>query len=281
MCSEYTDSMSNVQIVGVLNTTPDSYYDGGKYTSKDIALKRIEQMIAEGVDIVEVGGESTGPGSSDVSVDEELRRTIPIVQAIRSVFPDLSVSLDTYKAPVAKAALEEGVMMINDVTAGRGDPDLLSVVANTDAHLVLMYAKDSTARTTVDAVEYEDVVATVKRFLTERMNEAEKEGIDSSRIIVDPGMGHFISSDAQYSFEVIARLSEIASLAPVCISPSRKSFLAGKENLVPSDRLPGTIAASIEAVRNGACFIRTHDIAATRRAVEITESINQHRFQPE
>lgn len=270
--------MQDVQIVGVLNTTPDSYFDGGKYSAVGQAVKRAEEMIAEGVDIIEIGGQSTGPGSQDISVDEEYSRTIPVIQAVHEVQPDVRLSIDTYQSTLAQAALKAGVTMVNDVTAGRGNPDLFSVLASSEADLVLMYAKDNSPRTVVADTQYDDIIVTISVFLQERIDHAIRSGIDASRIIIDPGMGHFISSDPQYSFEVIARLQELTSLAPVFLSPSRKSFLAGVENLPPPDRLPGTIAASVCAVQNGARYIRTHDIATIRRALEVSTTVECSRL---
>ena len=159
------------------------------------------------------------------------------------------------------------LIMINDVTAGRGDPKMFSVVAESNVDYVLMYSKDPTARTTIEEREYDDVIETINIFLSERINEAKAAGIHQSHIIIDPGMGHFVSAKPEYSFEIIDRLSELTPIAPVFISPSRKSFLAGPENLPPSERLPATIKASADAVSNGARYIRTHDVAEIRAGI--------------
>ncbi len=257
------------QIVGILNVTPDSYFDGGKYNQVDAALAQAQQMIEEGADIIDIGGESTGPGSTDVSVEEELNRVIPILYEIRHTKYDIPISVDTYKADVARAAIEAGATMINDVTAGRGDPEMFSTLAKYDVPVVLMYSKDNSARTSKKDTEYEDVVATIKQFLLERIACTEAAGIDRSRIVIDPGMGHFISSKPEYSFEVIDRLQEFAEIAPVFVSPSRKSFLAGPKNLPTTERLPATIEASINCAKNGASYIRTHDTAAIKSALEL------------
>lgn len=278
--------MSFVQIIGILNVTPDSYHDGGRYTSIETSVKRAGEMLAEGADWIEVGGESTGPGSADVPLDEELRRTIPIIAAIRASFPDARIAIDTYKSEVARQAIIAGATMVNDVTAGRGDANLFPIIAKFPISnlqspipfLVLMYSKDPTPRTTIHPTHYDDVVATIKSFLSERKAAAIKAGIPEDRIILDPGLGHFISSDPGYSFEIIQRLQELQELGcPILLSPSRKSFLAGSENLKTIDRLPGTVAASAIAVLHGATCIRTHDVVEVRRAVEITEAIKTHR----
>ncbi|MDP6561799.1 MAG: dihydropteroate synthase [Candidatus Peribacteraceae bacterium] len=259
--------MSTITIVGVLNVTPDSYYDGGKFDHLESAVKRAGEMIQQGADIIEIGGESTGPGSSDISPQEEINRTIEIIEAIKSTYPDQKLSIDTYKSEVASKAIKAGAIMINDVTAGRGDPKMFSVVAESNVDYVLMYSKDPTARTTIEEREYDDVIETINIFLSERINEAKAAGIHQSHIIIDPGMGHFVSAKPEYSFEIIDRLSELTPIAPVFISPSRKSFLAGPENLPPSERLPATIKASADAVSNGARYIRTHDVAEIRAGI--------------
>ncbi len=268
--------MDAPKIIGILNVTPDSYFDGGKFTSIDAALKQTEQMLADGADIIEIGGESTGPKAPDVSLEEELRRTIPVLEVLKKQFPNAEFAIDTYKSAVAKEALDQGVIMINDVTAGRGDAAMFSVIAAhpSQPKLVLMYSKDSTARTTIADTQYDDVIATVKDFLRAKKEEAVKAGVKEDRIILDPGLGHFVSSLPEYSFEIIARLKEFSDLgSPLYLSPSRKSFLAGKENLKTVDRLPGTIAASVMVMLNGASYIRTHDVLEIRRAVEIVQSM--------
>jgi dihydropteroate synthase len=277
------------QIVGILNVTPDSYFDGGKWNSVERAVARTGDMLREGADWVEVGGESTGPHSHAVSIDEELQRTIPVIQAIQKRFPEAKIGIDTYKAEIARQAIAAGAAMVNDVTAGRGDRHMFSVLStasipipspipspspNLSPLLVLMYAKDPTPRTTVAQQQYDDVIETILSFLRERRDAALMAGISRENIILDPGLGHFVSGDARYSYEIIARLSEFAALgAPILVSPSRKSFLLGPENLSAAARLPGTIAASAIAVLYGARYIRTHDIADVRRGCEIAQEI--------
>ena len=258
------------QIVGVLNVTPDSYFDGGKYDALDAAVARVGELLSEGADIIDVGGESTIPsGPGGVTVEEELERTIPVIQAIKNAHPDAQLSIDTYKAEVARQAIEAGANMVNDVSAGRNDPDMFSLLSTTDVHVVLMHAKHPPPNVEIENTQYHDVVTEVYDFLAERLDAAVTSGIARERIILDPGLGFFLSSDARYSFQMLQNLSKLTELGcPIYVSPSRKSFLAGPEKLPPEDRLPGTIASSIEAVRNGATYIRTHDVAEVRRALE-------------
>lgn len=270
--------LNPVQIVGILNVTPDSYFDGGKWHSVDAALKRTEEMLSEGADWIDVGGESTGPKSKDVSLEEELKRTIPVISAIHKRFQDAKISIDTYKASVAAEAIAAGASMVNDVTAGRGDENMFAEVAQAampDAtcpmpNIVLMCSKDSTPRTTIAPQQYEDVVVTIKALLKARRDAAIAAGIPSDRIILDPGLGHFVSSIASYSYQILARLEEFMDLGcPMFLSPSRKSFLAGPKNLPTAERLAGTIAASMIAAQHGAAYIRTHDVKEIARALEV------------
>jgi len=271
------DLEEHVAVMGVLNVTPDSFSDGGQFEDPKKAVERALQMFAEGADIVDVGGESTGPGPGSVSEEEELRRVLPVIQGILSRKPDALLSVDTYKSGVARRSIECGVSMVNDVTAGRTDPEIFRVVAKAACPYVLMYAKDPTPRTTRDPKEYDDVIATMRSFFEERLATAQLAGVERNQVILDPGMGAFISGKPEYSFEVLARLSELHSFnLPHLVSPGRKSFLAGSRNLPPAERLEGTLAATAIAVLHGARLIRTHDVGATKKVVEIAEVIRQH-----
>jgi dihydropteroate synthase len=257
-------------IIGVLNVTPDSFYDGGRYHLIDTALTQVERMLLNGADIVEIGGESTGPSSQDVPEEYELQRTIPVIKEIVKRWPKTKISIDTYKSAVARAAIAEGAVMVNDVTAGRGDPDMFPMLAMESVSIVLMYSKDATPRTTIDPRQYTDVTHHICTFLMQRAVRAQEQGIARERIILDPGLGHFVSADPVYSFSILHDLQKFAALGyPILVSPSRKSFLAGPEQLPPSERLPGTIAACAIATVNGASYIRTHDVLAVRRACEV------------
>ncbi len=247
-------------VMGILNVTPNSFSDAGKYRDPEVAALHAEAMVNEGADIIDVGGESTGPDSTNVSVDEEINRVIPVLASLNKKKFSTSpiISVDTYKSKVARAALELGVGMINDVTALRGDSMLASVVAEYDAYLVLMYSKDSTARTTRDPVQYDDVIKVILEFLEERIAVAVHAGVMREKIIIDPGMGAFISGDPKYSFEVLRRLAELQKLnCPILVGASRKSFLPG----TVKDRLIPTIIAHSIAIQNGASIIRVHDVA--------------------
>lgn len=271
--------MPDIKIVGILNVTPDSYYDGGEYDREALAVERAGQMLEEGVDIIEIGGESTGPYSKDVSEQEELARTISILIAIKKKYPNATLSIDTYKAAVAHAAIARGVQMVNDVTAGRGDPEMFKVIAESSVSYVMMYSKDSTPRTTIEDRDYTDVIDTIRTFLLNQIVLAEAAGVSPRQIIIDPGLGHFVSSKPEYSFEIIDRLKQLSDIAPIFVSPSRKSFLAGPENHPPEERLPATLRASSAAAQNGASYIRTHDIADTAKALRIYRRLESQGVQ--
>ncbi|MBD3328573.1 dihydropteroate synthase, partial [Candidatus Peregrinibacteria bacterium] len=242
-------------LMGILNVTPDSFSDGGKYNHIDQAMSRVEKMIDEGVDIIDIGGESSGPDSKEVSLQEELERVMPVFEKIRTQF-NIPLSVDTYKHQVALHALQVGVNMINDVTAFRGDEQMATVLADYDVPVVLMYSKDPNARTTRKNVEYDDVVSHINAFLKQRIAYAVEKGIAAERLIIDPGMGAFVSTKAKYSFEILKKLRDFEMhKSSILIGASRKSFLGGK----PEDRLEKGLAAAGVALMNGANIIRTHD----------------------
>ena len=264
---EYTRAMLKTpQIMGVLNITPDSFSDGGKFNAPDLAIKRIEEMIAQGADIIDIGGESTGLGSPPVSAEEEMKRVQPVIDKIaeKNLTEKTLFSIDTYKAPVAEYALKHGFQMVNDVTALRGDPQMISILLKYEPYVVLMYSKDPTPRTTKEAVEYDDVVATIKSFLLERIATLIESGFPEEKIIVDPGMGAFISSVPDYSFEVINRLKELTLLGyPILVGISRKSCLGGRLE----DRDRPSVEWSLKAIQNGASIIRIHNVRAIKSAM--------------
>lgn len=254
------------KIMGVLNVTPDSFSDGGKFFDHKKAVTHALRMIEEGASIIDVGGESTGPGSKNVSADEELKRVIPVIKAIRKKNKKITISIDTYKAEVAEKALKAGADMVNDVTAFRGDSKMAKLVAAKGVPVVLMYSKDKTPRTTKRKFQYKDVLEYVFDFLSARVEFALKNGVKPGQIIVDPGMGAFVSGDPKYSFEILKRLSELKSLGcPILVGPSRKSFLGGKLE----ERLPGTIAACTIAIKNGASFLRVHDVKECKKILNL------------
>lgn len=249
---------SSPKVMGVLNITPDSFSDGGEFHEPQNAIAHLHQLIADGADIIDVGGESSGPGSPDVTAEEELRRVKPIIDYVaeHKLHERTLFSIDTYKASVADYALSHGFGMVNDVTALRGDPKMIEVLAKYQPYLILMYSKDPTARTTRDTIEYTDVIDTIKKFLFERIRLAKKV-LPSDHIIIDPGMGLFVSANPQYSFEIIDRLEELKLFGhPILVGPSRKSFLGGE--LKDRDQKSWEIAK--KTIANGASIVRMHTI---------------------
>lgn len=251
----------NFQIMGILNLTPDSFSDGGKHNTLKKALKRVKEMIKDGVDIIDIGGESTGPGSKKVSLKEEIKRTIKIIQEIRKI-TSLPISIDTYKAKVADEALKNGANIVNDITALRGDKNMAKIIAKHNCPVVIMYSKDKTPRTSIKAKNYQDIIRTIKNFLEKQIKYAKKHNI--KHIIIDPGMGHYISSNPKYSYEIITRLNELKELnLPILVGLSRKSFLGGQI----SQREEKGNALSAIAYLNGASIIRTHDIKGVNKII--------------
>lgn len=267
------DSYEKPLVMGVLNVTPDSFSDGGLYLEPKKAVERALKMVEEGADIIDIGGESSGPGSHDVAVEEELSRIAPIFESLRRETKVL-LSIDTYKAQVALHALNVGANIVNDVTAMRGDDDMLSSLAPYDAPIILMYSKDATARTTDEKREYTDVMADVKVFLKERIALCEKAGIARERIVIDPGMGAFVSSDPKYSLQLLKRLNELQEFGlPILVAASKKSFIGEILGVPVDQRAEGSLAVSTISVMNGAKIIRAHDVKETRRVVDMAWAV--------
>ncbi len=243
-------------IMGILNLTPDSFSDGGQFNSIEKAKKRVKEMENEGANIIDIGGESTGPGSKNVKLEEELNRVIPVIKAVSKI-TKLPISIDTYKAKVADQALQSGAKIINDVTGLRGDKEMVNIASKHQCPTIIMYSKDKTARTSKTAKQYKDIIKTIKTFLKKQSEYAIKNGIKKENIILDPGMGAFVSTIPEYSYEIISRLSELPK--PLLIGISRKSFLGGKLAERDIKAIPLTAIAYL----NGASIIRTHDVKGT------------------
>jgi dihydropteroate synthase len=255
-------------IMGVVNVTPDSFSDGGLYLDTGAAIAHGLQLQVEGAAILDIGGESTRPGASPVGEEEERRRVIPVIEGLRAAGATAQISVDTSKAPVASAALKAGATLVNDVTAFRGDPAVVSLVAEAGADCCLMHMLGE-PRTMQRHPRYDDVVSDVKAFLAERMAFAISEGVAEHRIMLDPGIG--FGKTVEHNLELLRRLDEIVALGrPVVVGTSRKSFLGrltGRED--PGERLPGTIATNVLAFERGARVFRVHDVAPVRDALAV------------
>jgi dihydropteroate synthase len=254
-----------LRIMGVLNVTPDSFSDGGEWFDRDAAIAHGRTMAAQGAAILDVGGESTRPGADPVSEDEELRRVVPVVEALRGA---AQISIDTSKVAVARAALDAGATFVNDVTAFRADPAMAALVAERGCECCLMHMLGE-PRTMQDDPRYDDVVDDIKAFLSERAAFAVGEGIAEERIAVDPGIG--FGKTIEHNLELLRRLDEIAALGfEVAIGTSRKSFLGrltGRDD--PHDRVAATVATTVLALERGATVFRVHDVAETADALKV------------
>jgi dihydropteroate synthase len=264
------DLAKKVAIMGILNLTPDSFYDGGRYTQEKKALVRVEEMASHGADLIDVGGESTRPGATKVSTEEELRRIIPIIGKIKKLF-EIPVSVDTYKAQIAQEAIEAGADMINDISGLRFDSEMKQVVAKYKVPLVLMHIK-GTPRDMQSNPYYDSLLGEITSYLGESILIAKEAGIDEERIVIDPGIG--FGKSVRHNLEIINKLSELKSLGrPILIGVSRKSFIGNILNLPLQERLEGSLAATCLAVTQGARIVRTHDVKETRRAIDLTQAI--------
>lgn len=253
-------------VMGVVNVTPDSFSDGGVHLDPDVAAGSARRMLAEGAAIVDVGGESTRPGSEGVSASEELRRVLPVLERLGGEVP---VSIDTSKAEVARAALAAGAILVNDVTALRGDPDLAGVVAGADAYLCLMHML-GTPRTMQAEPRYDDVSSEVAAFLEERLAFAVAQGIPEERICLDPGIG--FGKTVEHNLELIRRLDVLVALGrPVLVGFSRKSTL---RTLTGSDDLlAASIGAAVAAYERGASILRVHDVKPHVDALRVAGTV--------
>ncbi len=271
---------SSTCIMGILNVTPDSFSDGGRFFSLDDALARARQLIADGADILDIGGESSRPFSEPVSEAEELRRVIPVIGHLAENL-DVPISIDTTKASVAKRALAAGAAMINDISALRFDPDMAGVAADTGAPVVLMHMLGSPKDMQVDPA-YDDLMGEIRGFLERVVLDAEKAGISRAKIIIDPGIG--FGKTVGHNLELIRRLDRFSDLdLPILAGPSRKAFirklLAGKNQIqneadTSHDMVEtGTVAAVCASILNGAHIVRVHDVGRARAAATIADAV--------
>lgn len=261
-------------LVGILNVTPDSFSDGGDFLDPQKAAERAAVLLDEGARIVDVGGESTRPGSDPVSPEEELNRVLPAIRGILEDRPGAIISIDTYRAATASEALEAGAAIINDVTAFRGDPEMVGVVAEAGCPVVLMHMLGE-PKTMQKNPYYGDVVREVREFLAERAARAGEVGVAQDKIILDPGIG--FGKTLEHNLTLLKNLGAIAELGyPVLVGVSRKRFIGGITGAEAArDRVSGTVAANVLAYQRGASLFRVHDVRANREALEVAEAILQ------
>lgn len=266
-CGKFSLNFERTLVMGILNVTPDSFSDGGLFNDATKAAKRAMQMAEEGADIIDIGGESTRPGSLPVSEEQELQRVIPVIKKLAGKI-NVPLSIDTYKPNVAEKCLELGAGIINDIS-GLRNKKMIEVALKYKAPVVVMHMLGEPKNMQENPV-YGDVVNEVKEFLSGRINEAHRAGICD--IIIDPGIG--FGKTAQHNLLILKSLSEFKELScPVLVGPSRKSFIGGVTGLPVNERLEGTLAATLIAVMNGANIIRAHDVKECKRAVQVADAI--------
>jgi dihydropteroate synthase len=260
------------RVMGIVNVTPDSFSDGGLFRDPQRAVEHGRRLVAEGADLLDVGGESTRPGAEAVSAEVELQRTGPVVEALAGDHGSgVPISIDTAKAEVARAALDAGAAIVNDVTALRADPELAGLCAERRCGLVLMHMQGS-PRTMQRNPTYADVVDDVRAFLAERIEVAVSAGVEERRIWVDPGIG--FGKTVEHNLELVRRLGELRDLGrPVVVGTSRKSFLGALTGREVGERLGGTVASNVLALAAGADVFRVHEVLAARQALDVAEVI--------
>jgi dihydropteroate synthase len=280
--------ISRTLVMGVVNVTPDSFFDGGRYLQCERAVAHARQLAAAGADIIDVGGESSRPGAEPVSAEEELRRVLPVIEQLVVAAPFRArpatesrpegrsyISIDTTKAAVAEAALAAGARIVNDISALRFDERMVEVVRERGAGVVLMHMQ-GTPQTMQQNPHYNDVVQEVRAFLAERIAFAESHGIARSRIAVDPGIG--FGKTVEHNLKLLAHLDEFRSLGcAVLVGASRKSFIGRLLGREPAERLAGSLAAAAWAVTHGANVVRAHDVAETVDVVRMLEALKAAR----
>ena len=257
------DVKNHTYIMGILNVTPDSFSDGGKWNTLDYAMKHVETMLADGADLIDVGGESTRPGHTPVGAQEEIERVLPVIEAIRSRF-DVPISVDTYKGSVADASLKAGADLINDVWGLKYDPEMAPVIARHNAPCCLMHNKENT--------EYNNFLVDMLSETQECVNIARKAGIKDENIILDPGVG--FGKTYEMNLETMNHLELFQHLGfPVLLGTSRKSMIGLTLDLPVDQRVEGTLATSVIGVMKGCAFVRVHDVKENRRVIQMTEAI--------
>ena len=257
--------------MGILNVTPDSFSDGGKYVDVKIATDHALEMIDNGADIIDIGGESTRPGSEPVSENDECNRIIPVIESIKKNNSEILISVDTYKSYVAKRAVDAGADLVNDISGLTFDPNMLSYLSGKDIPVILMHI-NGRPKTMQNNPVYDDLIKDISKFFHKQCNIARENGIKKNNIILDPGIG--FGKSFEDNFSIIRRLNDICDLGyPVMIGPSRKAFIGNALDLSLNERIEGTLASVVAGIMNGAKIVRVHDVKEVKRAVKITEKI--------
>ncbi len=260
-------------IMGILNVTPDSFYDGGKFFESELALEKAKNLIKEGADILDIGGESARPGSQRISVEEEKKRVLPVIETIRRENKEIIISIDTYKSEVAKEAVRSGADIINDISGGMFDPDILTVAAENEAYYVIMHI-NGTPDTMQNNPCYSEkgVVNDIIEYFYKRIKVAESYGIKREKIIIDPGIG--FGKTLEHNIEILSNLDKFKQFKlPLLIGTSRKSMIGKILNKPVEERLYGTLATVALSILKGANIVRVHDVAETKDVVQVIDTI--------
>ncbi|MEO1516475.1 MAG: dihydropteroate synthase [Bacteroidota bacterium] len=274
-CKGRLVDLSQPKIMGILNVTPDSFFDGGKYTSEKNMLQQVEKMLAEGADLIDVGGMSSRPGAEVISVEEELGRVLPVVRAIHKHFPDALISIDTVRSEVARQTVEAGAALVNDISAGRFDDQLYQTVASLGVPYILMHMQGQPSNMQ-DAPEYEDVITEVLDFCIAQLKELRALGIKD--VIIDPGFGFGKSVEHNYQLLQNMHAFQILDL-PVLAGVSRKSMICKLLKVDPAQALNGSTALHMIALQQGASILRVHDVKEARQVVQLWEMLENSTIQ--
>lgn len=267
------DLSSRTRVMGILNVTPDSFSDGGRFFDSTVALEHVRQMAAEGADIIDIGGESTRPGADPVSLEEELHRTVPIIEKLSGEL-DIPISIDTYKPEVAREALDAGAVMINDIS-GLRDERMVELAAEKDVPVIIMHMK-GTPRNMQKNPTYEDVVAEICNWLGAQAEGAVQSGLSKNKILIDPGIG--FGKTFEHNLEILRRLAELKSLGyPIVLGTSRKAFIGAILDLPSDERVEGTLATVVYGITQGANIMRVHDVKEVARACRIADAIKDRK----
>jgi len=266
--------LNRTYIVGILNVTPDSFSDGNKYYRLSAAVSHALEMIEDGADIIDIGGESTRPGSKPVSLEVECKRVIPVIENLVRIKPDILISVDTYKSNVAEEAIKAGARIINDISGLGFDKQMVSVAARYKTPVILMHIK-GTPQTMQINPTYRNLKAEIFDYFRKRINLAVKSGIDKKQIIIDPGLG--FGKRLEDNYKILGWLEELHKLGQaIMVGPSRKSFIGKLLGLPPQERIEGTAVAVTCAVLKGVQFIRVHDVKEIKRVITVVETINKY-----
>lgn len=271
-CKGHLLDLSAPKVMGVLNLTPDSFYDGGKFKTNKAALEQVERYIKEGVDILDIGAYSSRPGAEDIGVDEELSRQASVLQQVTKEFPNLIISVDTFRSRVAKESLDQGAHIINDISAGNLDEDMLDVIADYRVPYIMMHMR-GTPQTMKGLTAYDNLVEDVILYFSRRISEARKKGITD--LIIDPGFG--FAKNIDQNFELLNHLKALKNLdLPILTGISRKSMIYKSLSIEAKDALNGTTALNMAALMNGSSILRVHDVLEAKQCVILYQKLTEH-----